>query len=159
MCQQSLRMPTTSTAFALTLTPRGNVQPPFLGKAYFWTVGGKQRTWRKPTQTLGEHANSSQNGLQADGASNSDFLAARQQILMLFGRRTSNSRCCDYNPVLGSRSINQPNQYLKPHFRFQWTEAGKKTWLEPVMPLHFQCLPVLQKQQRGCFLIYTSERN
>lgn len=29
----------------------------------FWMVGGRQSTWRKPTQSQGQHANSTQGGM------------------------------------------------------------------------------------------------
>uniref|UniRef100_A0AAR2JC13 Nucleoprotein TPR n=1 Tax=Pygocentrus nattereri TaxID=42514 RepID=A0AAR2JC13_PYGNA len=45
-----------------TLTPRGNLACPIGLTACLWTVGGNRRTRRKPTQTRGEHANSTQRG-------------------------------------------------------------------------------------------------
>ncbi|KAL7868505.1 hypothetical protein SRHO_G00098890 [Serrasalmus rhombeus] len=45
-----------------TLTPRGNSACPIGLTACLWTVGGNRRTRRKPTQTRGEHANSTQRG-------------------------------------------------------------------------------------------------
>jgi len=41
-----------TTPHMLTLTPRDNLE----------TVGGRRNTWREPTHTRGEHANSTQKG-------------------------------------------------------------------------------------------------
>ena len=46
----------------LTFTPTGNSESPINLHACLWTVGGSRRTWREPTQTRGEHANSAQKG-------------------------------------------------------------------------------------------------
>uniref|UniRef100_A0AAR2IYN5 Phosphodiesterase n=1 Tax=Pygocentrus nattereri TaxID=42514 RepID=A0AAR2IYN5_PYGNA len=50
-----------------TVTPRGNLACPIGLTARLWTVGGNWRTQRKPTQTRGEHANSTQRGPQSPG--------------------------------------------------------------------------------------------